>query len=156
MMSTIKKTISKLLKEGASANKIALAVALGLTIGLFPLYGTNSILCALAAFLFRVNPVLIQLVNYAAILIFFPVCTAFVWAGQWLTGQNTHPVTLTTLVDLYNTQGLGHTLHSIWQVMWSATAVWALIAVPMTLLLHRLFLMWIQAFLFKTPRACLL
>jgi uncharacterized protein (DUF2062 family) len=53
-----------LLRQGVSPEKIALSVALGVTLGVFPLLGSTTALCALAAFTMQLNLAAIQLVNY--------------------------------------------------------------------------------------------
>jgi len=52
------------LKEGLSPEKLALSVALGFTIGIIPVLGITTIMCALVAVIFRINMPAIQLVNY--------------------------------------------------------------------------------------------
>jgi uncharacterized protein (DUF2062 family) len=53
-----------LLRQGVSPEKIALSVALGVTLGVFPVLGSTTALCALAAFALQLNLPAIQLVNY--------------------------------------------------------------------------------------------
>lgn len=52
------------LRQGISPEKIALTIALGAVIGSFPILGSTTLLCALAAFVLRLNQPVIQLVNY--------------------------------------------------------------------------------------------
>jgi uncharacterized protein (DUF2062 family) len=54
------------LTQGVSPSKLALALALGVTLGAFPLLGTTTALCALAALAFRLNQPTIQVANYVA------------------------------------------------------------------------------------------
>jgi uncharacterized protein (DUF2062 family) len=54
------------LKQGATPEKLALTVALGFVLGVFPLLGSATLLCALAAWALRLNQPVIQLVNYLA------------------------------------------------------------------------------------------
>src|SRR5690242_16181112 len=53
-----------LLRQGVTPEKIALSMALGATLGVFPALGWTTILCAIAAFALRLNLPAIQLVNY--------------------------------------------------------------------------------------------
>ncbi|MEI1279356.1 DUF2062 domain-containing protein [Leptospira venezuelensis] len=53
------------LKTGTSPKKIALSLAIGGAIGIFPLIGTTMALCAIVGFVLRLNPVSIQIANYA-------------------------------------------------------------------------------------------
>ncbi len=56
--------ILDLLRQGITPEKIALSIALGLTLGVAPVLGSTSILCLLAAFVLGLNLPAIQLVNY--------------------------------------------------------------------------------------------
>jgi uncharacterized protein (DUF2062 family) len=49
--------------EGLSAEAVALILALGLVLGMFPIYGCPTILCALASLLLGVNFPALQVVN---------------------------------------------------------------------------------------------
>ena len=62
------------LKQGITPRKLALTVALGFVIGLFPSLGITSILCILLALILRLNVPAILLINFFAYplqLIFF-------------------------------------------------------------------------------------
>lgn len=58
------KPLVNFLKEGLSPEKLALSVALGVTIGIIPVLGITTIMCALVAVIFRINMPAIQLINY--------------------------------------------------------------------------------------------
>ena len=52
------------LQQGISPEKMALALAIGTTIGILPLLGATTLLCTLIAFWLRLNMAFLQLVNY--------------------------------------------------------------------------------------------
>jgi hypothetical protein len=54
----------KLLCQGLSPERLALSVAVGIAVGVFPIFGTTTMLCAPVAILFRLNIPAVQLVNY--------------------------------------------------------------------------------------------
>ncbi len=56
--------ILDLLRQGVTPEKIALSVALGAALGVFPAVGWTTALCALAAIILRLNLPTIQIVNY--------------------------------------------------------------------------------------------
>ena len=56
--------IINLLLQGVTPEKIALSVACGAVLGVFPILGSTVILCTAATFLFRLNFVAIQISNY--------------------------------------------------------------------------------------------
>ena len=52
------------LQEGISPEKMALALAVGISVGIMPLLGATTLLCTLIAFRFKLNMAFLQLVNY--------------------------------------------------------------------------------------------
>jgi uncharacterized protein (DUF2062 family) len=56
--------IVDLLRQGITPEKIALSIALGAVLGIFPVLGSTTILCAAAAFVLRLNLSAIQIVNF--------------------------------------------------------------------------------------------
>ena len=59
--------ILDLLRQGIIPEKIALSIALGITLGVTPVLGSTTILCLLAAVLFRLNLPAIQLVSWVSV-----------------------------------------------------------------------------------------
>lgn len=60
----IKNVIAQALYQGLTPRKLALTCAFGVVLGIFPVFGITTLLCFAAAFLFRLNIPVIQLVNY--------------------------------------------------------------------------------------------
>lgn len=56
--------ILQALQHGTTPRMLALTCSLGVLIGIFPVYGSTTMLCFAAAFAFRLNVLLIQAVNY--------------------------------------------------------------------------------------------
>lgn len=73
------------LRQGITPEKIALTVALGSVLAMFPILGSTTLLCALAALWLRLNQPIIQLVNYLCyplqILLLIPLYRAGEWLG---------------------------------------------------------------------------
>ena len=57
-------SIHHFLKQGLSSERLAFSIALGITLGTFPVLGLTTVLCMLAAFAFRLNLPVIQFANY--------------------------------------------------------------------------------------------
>lgn len=51
-------------RQGITPEKIALTIALGVTLALFPIIGSTTLLCGIAAVWLRLNQPIIQLVNW--------------------------------------------------------------------------------------------
>ena len=56
--------LQSFLSQGLSLRKLALSLALGATLGTFPILGLTTILCFLTAVLFKLNMPVIQFANY--------------------------------------------------------------------------------------------
>jgi uncharacterized protein (DUF2062 family) len=59
-----KTKIIQIISYGLSPVQLALILSFGITFGLFPFIGLTSILCFIFAFIFRLNIIVIQLVNW--------------------------------------------------------------------------------------------
>jgi uncharacterized protein (DUF2062 family) len=73
------------LAQGVSPEKIALALALGSALALFPILGTTTLLCLAAGLVFRLNQAILQAVNGLCALIWVPMLAAFVRLGNALS-----------------------------------------------------------------------
>lgn len=72
------------LRQGITADRIALTVALGCVLALFPILGSTTLLCAGAALWLRLNQPVIQLVNYLCYPLQIALLLPFYHAGEWL------------------------------------------------------------------------
>ena len=78
--------VINLLRQGITPEKIALSLAIGICLGVFPLLGSTTILCTLAAILFRLNLPAIQLVNYFVYPLQLALLIPFIRLGEALLG----------------------------------------------------------------------
>jgi Uncharacterized protein conserved in bacteria (DUF2062) len=74
------------LRQGADPRRIALALALGSAISLFPVFGTTALLCLLAGLALGLNQPILQAVNAACNLIWAPALFGFVRLGDRCAG----------------------------------------------------------------------
>jgi uncharacterized protein (DUF2062 family) len=74
------------LTQGLTPEKIALTIAVGSSIAMFPLLGTTTIMCLIVGVFMKLNQPIIQAVNYACTPIHLPfIYYSFKW-GEWLFG----------------------------------------------------------------------
>ena len=78
--------ILQLLTQGITPEKIALSLAFGIMLGVFPVLGTTSLLCLIAALVFRLNLAAVQLVNLLVNPLWFALLIPFVRVGERLFG----------------------------------------------------------------------
>jgi uncharacterized protein (DUF2062 family) len=122
------------LKEGMSCNKISLCLAVGVALGIFPVLGTTTLLCAAAAFVFRLNLPLIQLVNYAVYPLQLVLLAFFYGAGSRLFNGQSSPYLGGEIVELLQND-LGGSIIALWELTLYGIFVWLLTAPIIALLL---------------------
>ena len=88
------------LRQGITPEKIALTLALGGALGVFPILGSSTALCAAAAVWLRLNQPIIQLVNYLVYPLQIVLLLPFYRAGETLFGQPHVPIL--SVIDLVN------------------------------------------------------
>jgi uncharacterized protein (DUF2062 family) len=86
------------LRQGITPEKIALTLALGGVLGVFPILGACTVLCAVAGVALRLNQPIIQLVNYFMYPVQLLLLIPFYRAGEWLFGSK--PVPIVNIPDL--------------------------------------------------------
>jgi uncharacterized protein (DUF2062 family) len=111
------------------AEAIALCIALGLVLGVCPVLGCPTILCALAAMLLRLNLPAIQLINYLASPLQLTLLVPFIRLGGWMFRGDRGPAAV-------------HPADA-WQAMYSvitgglhAIVAWFCVCAPAGLLLY--------------------
>jgi uncharacterized protein (DUF2062 family) len=72
--------------QGITPEKIALTLAVGSALALFPIIGTTTLLCLLFGILLRLNQPIIQLVNMLCASIHFPVIVGLFRMGHLMYG----------------------------------------------------------------------
>lgn len=90
------------LRQGATPEKIAFTIALGLTLCIFPILGATTLLCAAAGMIFRLNQPIIQLVNYIAYPLQIALLLPFYRAGESLFGRSHTPLSIGMLLERFH------------------------------------------------------
>jgi uncharacterized protein (DUF2062 family) len=120
------------LTQGVSPSRLALALSLGLVVGVIPVLGVTTALCALLAVALRLNQPAIQLANYLA--------------GAWLFGRPPIAFGLGQLQAELTADALGTIGHYLVDNL-RALAAWGLLAPLLGGLLYLL----LQAALSRLP-----
>jgi uncharacterized protein (DUF2062 family) len=76
--------IAAQLTQGITPEKIALTLAVGSALALFPILGTTTLLCLLAGVILRLNQPIIQIINALCTPIHLPVIFFMVRIGSWM------------------------------------------------------------------------
>jgi uncharacterized protein (DUF2062 family) len=125
-----------LLRQGVTPRKLALSLALGVVIGLVPILGVSTALCALAALALRLNMPAIQLVNYLLTPLQLVLIIPLLRFGEHLVGAPRFPVTLESGLALLS-QGVVDAIRILATAIAHATLGWLVIAPLLTFVLFR-------------------
>ena len=72
------------LTQGVTPQKLALTIALGFNLGIFPILGATTFLCLVAGLCLKLNQPVIQLINALASPLQLTMILMFVRMGEWL------------------------------------------------------------------------
>ena len=125
------------LTQGITPDKIALTLALGAVLGVFPLLGLSTPLCAAVGIGLRLNQPVIQLVNYLAYPAQLLLLIPFYRAGERLYGAAPVPIAdVAGLVARFEA-GPWQFVLDYGQVALYGITVWCLVAPPLAFLGYR-------------------
>jgi uncharacterized protein (DUF2062 family) len=125
-----------LLRQGVTPRELALSVALGATLGLIPVLGISTALCALVALLLRLNMPAIQLVNYLLTPLQLILIIPLLRFGELLAGSSRFPVTLESGLELLS-RGAIHAIRLLATAIMHATLGWLVLAPLLAFALYR-------------------
>jgi uncharacterized protein (DUF2062 family) len=112
--------------------------AMGVVIGIFPVFGTTTILCFAIGIAFRLNIPVIQLVNYLVTPLQLLFIIPFVKVGTILFRLNPFPYTIDQLTQLYR-DDFFFLLKETGLAIALGIGVWATFSVPLFFVLYYLF-----------------
>ena len=114
-------------RQGVTPEQVALTIALGLIIGVFPILGATTILCGIAATVLRLNQPIIQLVNYVAYPAQLVTLIPFYRAGESLFNRPHLPLSIPMLMERFRDDA-GKFFSDFGIVAVYGIVVWCLIA----------------------------
>ena len=123
------------LKQGATPEKLALTVALGFVLGVFPILGSATLLCGLAAWGLRLNQPVIQLINYLAYPAQLALLIPIYRAGSDLFGIPHIPLSIPFILERFSAD-VGKFLADFGMIAVRGIVVWMLTAPVVTALIY--------------------
>ncbi len=131
----VKEPIISFLQQGITPEKLALSIVFGALLGIIPLLGTTTVLCAIAAFSLKLNMISIQFVNYLVypiqLLLFIP----FLKIGEYIFNLPPIPMSVSRVIEMFLADWLG-TIKTIWQINLTGICVWLILSVPVGFLIY--------------------
>jgi uncharacterized protein (DUF2062 family) len=125
----LKIAIARALRQGTTPRGLALTCALGVVIGMFPIFGTTTLLCFAVAFILRLNVPLIQLVNYVTTPLQLIMMVWFIKIGTSFFGMSPFPYDPTSLVSAFR-EDYWSVLREAGIALLAAAGVWSVCAIP--------------------------
>ena len=115
------------LTQGITPQKIALTLAVGSAFAVFPILGTSTLLCFLAAFALKLNQPITQLINQACWPLHIPVIYFCVRLGEKLFGAPAINFSIREMSQLVQTDP-ARFFHEFGTSAFHAVTAWLLIA----------------------------
>jgi uncharacterized protein (DUF2062 family) len=132
----IVKPIAAILKQGTSHEKIALSIAIGTALGIFPILGATTVLCTLAALILRLNLPAIQLVNFLVYPLQLLLLVPFLRVGGWMFGDQRFSQLGNEMIDLIRSDVWG-SFGMLWDLTVYAVVLWLILSPLITITLYR-------------------
>ena len=131
----VSNSVKSMLKNGVSPMRITLCIALGVTLGIFPILGMTTLLCTIAAVALRLNMPAIQMVNFLVYPLQLVLLAPFYGIGSWLFNQPDWLVSQGNLIDLIRNDFWG-SMASLWDLTLYAILTWLAISPFIVLVLY--------------------
>lgn len=129
--------ILALLAQGLTPRELALCLALGAGVGMFPVLGVSTPVLTILALWLRLNLPAIQLVSYLVAPLQLAMIIPFVRLGEWVTGAEPQPLTIEAGLELI-AAGVLEAIITLWDAILHAALGWVLIGPLSIYVLYRL------------------
>jgi uncharacterized protein (DUF2062 family) len=128
-----------LLRQGLAPSQLALSLAFGLGVGIFPVLGVSTPLLTFIALGMRLNLPAIQLVNYLASPLQLLLIIPFVRVGERIVGAEPQPLTVSAGLELL-AKGVLQAVVILWDAIVHAAIGWVALGPVLIFVLYRAFL----------------
>lgn len=97
----VTKPLVQQLSQGTEPRQIALAIAFGVTTGVFPLLGTTTLLSLGVGLPLKLNQPIMQLFRELVYPVHLATILVFIHAGEWLFGVPRTPLSITLMIERF-------------------------------------------------------
>jgi uncharacterized protein (DUF2062 family) len=150
---TLVDPIVSLLSQGITPRHIALSLAFGIVLGIFPVLGTTTVLCTVAALAWRLNMVAIHTVHFAIMPVQLLLIIPFVRLGEHIVKAPPQPLSMDAGMALIAASVM-HAIVVLWDAIVHAMLGWLAIGPIAIYLLYRVLRPLLErAALTMSPRA---
>ena len=124
------KPLYAFLGQGITPHELSLSVAFGVTIGLFPVFGTTTTILFLIALVLKLNAAAMQLVNYALYPVQLIMIYPLIKLGPFIFQINPLSYTAEEMIVMMQENFFG-TLEKFWQALLVGAGAWLIFAIPL-------------------------
>ena len=137
MKHSIRAQVLNLLRQGLTPKELALSIAAGSAVGVFPILGTTTILSVLLAVRFRLNIPVMQLTNQLVFSLQLALFIPFMRLGEWIYGAEALRLSPREVRQVFLHSPLQGTT-SLAQSVAHAVTGWALVVPPTVYVVYRI------------------
>lgn len=123
----------QVVRQGITPRQLAVTCALGVVVGLFPVFGVTTLLCLAVALLFKLNLPVIQLVNYLVAPLQILLILPLIRAGTFVFSYPFH-YSLEDLTMLFKSDIIV-LIKEVGVALLLGIGVWCLMSVPLFVVL---------------------
>ncbi len=123
------------LRQGATPEAVSAAVCVSFAIAINPIIGTTTLGCVVAGRVFRLNHVVMQVVNHSSYPLQLLLIVPFVRLGETLTGADHVPLSPSAIIDEFNRSFSGF-VQKFWMAYVHGLIGWMLTVPLLCWLLH--------------------
>ena len=143
--------LKNIIKQGISIERLSVSLALGVTVGLIPLYGITTLLVGFIAFSLRLNFMAMQIAHYIVHPIQIALLVPFLKLGDSVVKTSSASFTVHQYIEFFKADFWG-ALHKFWLVNLSAIGIWFIVSIPLSLGLYFLIFRIIRRYLPRLGR----
>jgi len=126
-------------KDGLPPEKLAFSITIGIVSGLFPVFGTTTLISLLLTAVFRQNLLIVQSVQWILAVFQLMLIIPLMKLGAWLLNQPVLHINIEQ-IKLAFEQGILMGIKSLGVFHFYAIVVWTLLAVPVGVVSYYTFL----------------
>jgi len=141
----IGKPILNILRQGISPKRLSLSIAFGAVIGILPVLGSTTLLCAATAIMLRLNLPAIQLSNYLVYPLQIFLLIPFMSLGAFIFQMDLPPLTVQEISTLFQ-QDFWGSIASFFETILYAVVAWLLVCTPLFLGIYAILFAMLKRF----------
>lgn len=137
ILARAKTFIMEQLKQGATAEGLALTCSVGFALALFPALGTTTALCLLVGTMMKLNQPTLQAVNYVLAPVQLLLIPVFLKMGAWIFSVPAVSINPKTIVaEFFNAPGVFFVNYGLAGLM--AMVAWLVVMPALAILVYRI------------------